>query len=114
MCKFQVQSSYQQQQDFLNKIRNIPTGSIVFAKWYHRKSHKMRRTHGILIAKRIKGYGSNIILRTELCHEVINYYFKICTPTFIDVGIVKVAEECDQNNSKQYKLLDKTIKWKYL
>src|SRR4051794_37485428 len=114
MCKFQVQSTYikKQHKDFLNKIRCIPTGSIVFVKWYHRKSHKMFRTHGILIAKRLNGFGSNIVLRTELCHEVINYYFKICTPTFIDLGLIRVID--DQKKSKKYNILDRTIKWKYL
>lgn len=116
MCKFQLKSVYnnKRHKDFLKKIRSIPTGSVVFAKWYHRKSHKMFRTHGILIDKRIKGYGSNIVLRTELCHEVINYYFKICTPTFIDLGLIRIADVLDQNQSKKYNILNKTIRWKYL
>lgn len=114
MCKFQIQSTYNKKQhkNFLTKIRCIPTGSIVFVKWYHRKSHKMFRTHGILISKRLNGLGSNIVLRTELCHEVINYYFKICTPTFIDLGIIRIADS--KEKSKKYNILDRTIKWKYL
>lgn len=112
MCKFQVKSAYKKEEEFLTKIRSIPTGSIVFVKWYHRKSHRMFRTHGILIAKKLKGFGSNIVLRTELCHEVINYYFKICTPTFIDLGIIRLANK--KGKSKKYNILDRTIKWKYL
>jgi len=59
MCKFQIQSTYNKKQhkNFLTRIRCIPTGSIVFVKWYHRKSHKMFRTHGILISKRLNGLG---------------------------------------------------------
>ena len=74
----------------------------------------MFRTHGLLIAKKLKGLGSNIILRTELCHEVINYYFKICTPTFIDLGIIRLANSINQRKSKKYGFLDRRIKWKYL
>jgi len=116
MCKFQIKSTYinKQHKNFLTKIRSIPTGSIVFVKWYHRKSHKMFRTHGILIAKRLTGVGSNIILRTELCHEVINYYFKILTPTFIDLGVIRLANNINQRKSKKYNFLDRTIRWKYL
>jgi len=116
MCRFQVKraNNKPQNKDFLKQIRGIPTGSIVFVKWYHRKSHKMFRTHGILIAKRLKGFGSNIVLRTELCNEVINYYFKIHTPTFIDLGIIRLVSKINQGKSKQYDLLDRTIKWKYL
>src|ERR1051325_2504121 len=114
MCRFQVKRANNkiQNKDFLKQIRGIPTGSIVFVKWYHRKSHKMFRTHGILIAKRLKGFGSNIVLRTELCNEVINYYFKIHTPTFIDLGIIRLVRNINQGKSKQYDLLDRTIKWK--
>jgi len=116
MCKFQVKSIYnnEQHKNFLQRVRGIPTGSVIFVKWYHRKSRRMFRTHGILIDKRIKGFGSNIVLRTELCHEVINYYFKICAPTFIDVGLLRVADESDQSQSKKYNILDKKIRWKYL
>lgn len=116
MCKFQVKATYNniKHKFFLNKIRCIPTGSIVFVKWYHRKSHRMFRTHGILIAKRLKGYGSNVVLRTELCHEVINYYFKLCTPTFIDLGIIRMSTTRNQRKSKKYELLDRKIRWKYL
>jgi len=116
MCRFQVKraNNKPQNKDFLKQIRGIPTGSIVFVKWYHRKSHKMFRTHGILIAKRLKGFGSNIVLRTELCNEVINYYFKIHTTTFIDLGIIRLVSNINQGKSKQYDLLDRTIKWKYL
>ena len=116
MCRFQIKSSYYKphNQEFLKKIRGIPTGSIVFVKWYHRKSHRMFRTHGLLIAKRLKGFGSNVVLRTELCNEVINYYFKIYTPTFIDIGLIRLATKRIKGKSKRYNLLDRTITWKYL
>mgnify|MGYP001545300970 CR=1 FL=1 len=116
MCRFQIQNSYckSQNQELFKKLRGIPTGSIVFVKWYHRKSHRMFRTHGLLIAKRLKGFGSNLVLRTELCNEVINYYFKIYTPTFIDIGIIRLATKRSAGKSKRYNLLDRTITWKYL
>lgn len=116
MCRFQVKRAYNklQNKNFLKTIRGIPTGSVVFVKWYHRKSHKMFRTHGILIAKRLKGFGSNIVLRTELCNEVINYYFKVYTPTFIDLGIIRLVNKRHEGKNKKYDLLDRTIKWKYL
>lgn len=116
MCRFQVKkaNNKEQNQDLLKQLRGIPTGSIVFVKWYHRKSHKMFRTHGLLIAKRLKGFGSNIVLRTELCNEVINYYFKVYTPTFIDLGIIQLVSDRHHGKSKKYNLLDKKIKWKYL
>jgi ribosomal protein L19 len=114
MCKFLIKKFYNQQKNLIirQQIRKIPTGSGVFIKWYDVKTHQIKYTPGILIAKSGKGASSHIIIRRKITREVLTTQFYIYANTFLGIGILK--KERNNLNAKKYNFLLRPIKWKYL
>jgi len=114
MCKYQINQTYSSKKNQIlrKQMDKIPTGSIVFAKWYNMKTHKIQYTPGILIAKKEKGTSSYIIIRRRITKEVITAIFYIYANTFLGIGLVK--KEKNNLTAKKYNLLLRPLRWKYL
>jgi len=114
MCKFLIKEFYNYKYNSIVKqqIDKISTGSGVFVKWYDTKTHHIRFTPGILIAKRGKGMSSHILIRRRITKEVLTTKFYLYARTFLGIGILK--KEHTNLNAKKYNFLFRPIKWKYL
>jgi ribosomal protein L19 len=114
MCKFLIKNFYNKKYNSIirQQIDKISTGSGVFVKWYDVKTHHIRYTPGILVAKRGKGESSHILIRRKITKEVLTTQFYIYARTFLGIGILK--KERNNLNAKKYNFLLRPIKWKYL
>lgn len=114
MCRIQYNNLIQQKHNDLisKKIKKIPAGSGVFIKWYDVKTHQIVFVHGILIAKRGKGFSSHIIIRRKITKEVVTSFFYLYTNTFLGIGLL--GRQKRRIKAKNYNQMLKPIRWKYL